>query len=286
MKVAVLSDIHGNDIALECCVETALSRGIDTFLFLGDYAGELACPREVMEYLYRLDRQYSCHFVRGNKEEYWLNYRADGEKTWKDKDSTTGALLYSYGELTKCDLDFYESLPIARKIQFDNLPPIEICHGSPRRVNEKLLPGAQITFEIMDSLKESEILCGHTHIQGKITHNGKRVLNPGSVGLPMESGGQAQFMIMHGLDQEWQEEFVSLSYDVESAVRKLHERGLFEHAPSWSMVTEKILRDGGKLSHGAVLNRAMELCQAERGACIWPDVPEKYWRQAVQEFFT
>lgn len=42
MDIAVLSDIHGNHIALKRCVEYALEQGIGHFLFLGDYAGELA----------------------------------------------------------------------------------------------------------------------------------------------------------------------------------------------------------------------------------------------------
>ncbi|WP_286173276.1 metallophosphoesterase [Clostridium sp. WB02_MRS01] len=42
MDLAVLSDIHGNYIALEKSVEYALSRGVKSFAFLGDYVGELA----------------------------------------------------------------------------------------------------------------------------------------------------------------------------------------------------------------------------------------------------
>lgn len=41
MKLAVLSDIHGNYLAFRQCVEYALARGINTFIFLGDYTGEL-----------------------------------------------------------------------------------------------------------------------------------------------------------------------------------------------------------------------------------------------------
>ena len=40
MDIAVLSDIHGNYIALERCIEYALSCNISTFIFLGDYIGE------------------------------------------------------------------------------------------------------------------------------------------------------------------------------------------------------------------------------------------------------
>jgi predicted phosphodiesterase len=42
MEIAVLSDIHGNYVALERCLEYAFTRGVQTFFFVGDYIGELA----------------------------------------------------------------------------------------------------------------------------------------------------------------------------------------------------------------------------------------------------
>ncbi len=51
MKIAVLSDIHGNYIALRECIKYAVEKGIETFVFLGDYVGELAYPQKTMEIL-------------------------------------------------------------------------------------------------------------------------------------------------------------------------------------------------------------------------------------------
>lgn len=282
MDIAVLSDIHGNHIALERCVEYALEQGIGHFFFLGDYAGELARPEKVAEYLRVLRRRYDCRFIRGNKEDYWLGYRTGGETGWKDYDSTTGSLVYSYGRLTKEDLDFYETLPISCAVTFPELPPLTLCHGSPFRVNEKLLPGQEQTYAVMDAAETQIILCGHTHIQGKIVHDGKTVLNAGSVGVPLKSDGMAQFLILHGENGVWSEEFVSLEYDVESVIRELYEEKLNEHAPCWCLVTEQLLRNG-KVSHGSVLGRAMELCRAETGSCAWPQIPERFWQRAVKE---
>lgn len=282
MDIAVLSDIHGNHIALERCVEDVLARGIRTFFFLGDYAGELAYPEKVMEYLHAMEQRYECFFIRGNKEDYWLNYRRGGEKGWKDGDSTTGSLLYSYRRFTEEELDFYETLPITKTVAFPELPPLTICHGSPFFANEKLLPGKERTYEVMEAVETPVILCGHTHRQGKIAHNGKTVLNAGAVGVPLGSGGRAQFLILHGADGMWTEEFVSLEYDVEGAVRELYEAKLDEHAPCWCRVTKQLLQDG-RVPHGSVLGRAMELCRAETGSCVWPDVPERFWQQAVKE---
>lgn len=284
MDIAVLSDIHGNYVALERCINYAISRNIDTFIFLGDYVGELAYPEKTMELIYDISTHYKCYFIRGNKENYWLNFCDNGEKGWQDNNSTTGSLLYTYSHLNQKDLDFFRSLQISQKVIIDDMPEITICHGSPNNVYEKLLANNDKTFEIMNLISSSIILCGHTHIQSKIEHNGKTVLNAGAVGAPIYSNGKTQFLILHAMKKTktWTSDFISLSYNVDKVIEELHESGLDKHAPYWCCVTENLLRKGD-LSHGTVLARAMELCKEETGNCIWPNVSEKYWKQAVEE---
>lgn len=284
MKIAVLADIHSNLEALRTCVRYALEREVDRFIFLGDYLGELAFPQRTMEYLYRLRDSYPCVFIRGNKEDYWLEHRSAEEDSWRKHDSTTGSLYYTYGELGKKDFDFFASMKIAEVMRFDGQEPFTVCHGSPRRVNEGLHPDKQNTVEIMEQSSTRLILCGHTHTRRKIEHNGKTVINPGAVGLPFGSGGKAQFMILHGEQGGWKEEFVSLSYDVEKEIEDLYEAGLDRLAPYWCKTTIQCLR-AGKYHHSHVLQKAMQLCREGEGECIWPRIPEKYWEKAYETFF-
>ncbi len=283
MKVAVLSDIHGNYHAFKTCVDYALSQSINTFIFLGDYLGELAYPQKTMDYLYEINHKYTCYFVKGNKEDYWLKYRKSNNKNWKKYDSTTGSLLYVYNNLREKDFYFFENMVHSKNIVINGLP-ITICHGSPDKVNEKMLSDNKRTFEIMDSVENNLILCGHSHIQEKIVYKDKVVLNAGSVGLSINSDGKSQFLILDiNSDKNgitcWREEFVSLDYDVDQVIYELYEDGLNEYAPYWCYVTEKLLKDG-KISHAHVLNKAMVLCKEDKGDCIWPDIPEKYWAEA------
>lgn len=284
MDIAVLSDIHGNHIALDRCLKFSHSKSISIFVFLGDYIGELAFPHKTMKLLYNLMKENTCFFIKGNKEDYMLNYRANGEIGWKDYNSTTGSLLYTYNSLEKEDLDFFAKLKSSQEILLTNMPPITICHGSPYKINEKLLPNSDKTFNIMDSVSTPIILCGHTHMQMKIRHNGKRVLNCGSVGVPLQSSGRTQFMIIHSGDSGLLEEFISLEYDVNAVIQDMHDEHLYKHAPYWSIITEHLLR-GGKVSHGEVLLRAMELCRDKTGACRWPDIPESCWKRAIDEIY-
>ncbi len=285
MKIAVLSDIHGNHIALKTCIDYALTQGINTFIFLGDYLGELAYPQKTMSIVYEIASLYKCYFIRGNKEDYWINYQKEGECGWKEGDSTTGSLLYTYSRLTKKDMDFFKSLPICNNILQDyDLPSITICHGTPYKTNQKMLPNNENTLDIINSVNKPLILCGHTHVQKKFEACAKKVLNPGSVGVPLYSNGKSQFLILHENQEKqcWDEEFVSLTYDVKTVIEELYTSGLHKYAPYWCKITEQLLKDG-KLPHGTVLAKAMELCKSENGSCIWPDIPEKYYKMALNE---
>lgn len=282
MKLAVLSDIHGNYIALRQCVEYALAGDVATFVFLGDYIGEFPYPRKTMEYLYAMRQKYTCYFVRGNRDEYMLNYRNAGESGWTKGNSASGVLLYLYERLTAQDLAFFESLPIKQVLTFPELPPLTICHGSPNRVNERMDPEKEATYEIMQNDNNSYILFGHTHVQREIRHGEKVAWNPGSVGIQVEGGGKARFMILHGTDNSWHQEFLDLEYDAETVIRQLAVSSLESYAPWWCAITKYALR-GGRIDHGVVLDRAMEICAGKNGQCKWPEIPEECWAQAVRE---
>ncbi len=281
LKIAVLSDIHGNYTALQKCLDYAVNIGVDTFIFLGDYLGELTYPQKTMDILYSIKEKKTCFFIKGNKEDYWLNYEKD-PNGWKEYDSTTGCLYYTYQNLKQKDIQFFKSLLLKEELKFNGLLPITICHGSPRKTNEKLLPGNDNTFQIIENNPSNYILCGHTHKQGKIKHNEKIVLNAGSVGVPLDSNGKAQFIILKGTPDIWDYEFISIEYDVEKVVADLHSSGLNKKAPYWCKVSENLLRTG-TIPHSMVLARAMAICKDNFGECIWPNIPEECWEQAVRE---
>jgi len=273
---------------MEQCMEYALSRGIHRFLFLGDYIGELAYPERTMALLRFYEENQECVFIRGNKEEYWIKHRAKGDEGWQEFDITTGALWYAYCHLTGEDIDFFEKLPIVRKVQYEGFPALTACHGSPESAKESMwLDGGRgRTEEILKNSGTDWILCGHTHIQGKLVYQGKILLNPGSVGLSWKGGGKSQFMLLHGRAGGWQEEFISLDYDKEEAIRQMTESGLAERTPHWCLMTERLLRGTQpEVNHAEVLKRVMELCYRETGKRSWPDLPKKYWDMAIKEFF-
>ena len=273
MKIAVLSDIHGNEAALDACLAHAAAQSAERYLFLGDYAGELPWPERVMDRLYALRAQFPCVFIRGNKEDYWLN----ADPAWRAGDSTTGMLWYNMRQLRPEDLDFYRTLPMR-----DAWLDLTLCHGTPERSNGKMLPGEEDTFALMARDPNPVILCGHSHHQAAILHGGRQALNPGSVGVPLGCGGKAQYLLLEGAPGSWQRRFFSLAYDAEGEIEAMRAAGLFHIAPAWSRITAHVLR-GGAASHAQALARAMEICRRQNGSCVWPRIPEDCWRQAMAE---
>lgn len=286
MEIAVLADIHSNYVALETCMAYALGRGIKSFLFLGDYIGEFAYPERTMALLREYAAKYDCMFIRGNKEEYWLEYRREGERGWEEYSSTTGALYYAYRHLTQEDLCFFEELPYAAKLQYAEAPTLIACHGSLTGVRGNMLPGNDETKKALESTDVDYILYGHTHIQGKTVHKGKVAINPGAVGVPLRAQGKTQFAILHGEREGWSEELVSLEYDRERVVRELAEAGLTQRAPYWCKITELLMHNRlpEEVAHMRILQKAMLLCEKENGVCVWPDIPEHCWEAALKEY--
>ena len=94
MRIAVMADIHGNRAALETCVAEARRRGAEEYLFLGDYLGEMAYPEKTLELLETLRKEAPCTFIRGNKENYWIDRLkgANPDWVWESGSSSTGIL--------------------------------------------------------------------------------------------------------------------------------------------------------------------------------------------------
>ena len=193
-------------------------------------------------------------------------------------------LLYAYNHLANEDIDFFESLPIKRKIKINEYTPFTICHGSPYKVNEDMIPDSERIHEIMELSETDLIICGHTHRQNKTTYKNKLVLNPGSLGIPINSNGKTQFLILTGTENGWQENFISLDYNKDELIKDMEKENLHIHAPYWTYSTKRLLKDG-KITNGTVLKKAIELCKLNTGKCNWPHIPEQYWQQAIKELY-
>ncbi len=278
---AVLSDIHGNHSALQACIDVCMGRGITNFVLLGDYVTDCPYPQKTLEKIYVLKQYFNTLIIRGNREEYLIDYKNQGAGNWR-KGSASGSLLYTYENLTGKDFDFFESLPNYGIYQIKGFPGFEYCHGSPLNTSELMFREKRNTKKVLAHLKTEVLLHGHNHIQDTYVYRGKKAVNPGSVGIPWYYDGKTQFCIIHGSNKGWEEEYIQIDYNRKEILKEFKESGLSSIAPAWAAVTMHTIRTGVDLNQ-TVLLRAMRLCEQERGAVRWPNIPEKYWAIALKE---
>ncbi len=282
MKIGVFSDIHSNYHGFRACYDEAVKRGVNQFLFLGDYVSDCAYPEKTMELLYQIRDRYPCHFIRGNREDYLLNHQKGAEDGWTTPSSATGGLLYTYEHLKKEDLKFFENMEISGKMQIEGYPEFYYCHGTLENTKGVFHLGSEKAKELLDNLDTDLIICGHTHKQGLFRYKGKTHVNAGSVGVPWDYDGDAQFSILHGIHGQWEAELIQLNYDKSLAVKELYESHLNEIARVWTKLVEKTLITGKDYSR-LCLTAAIEKWEKSGGNGTWSMLPEKYWEEAVEE---
>jgi predicted phosphodiesterase len=186
---AIISDIHGNSLALEAVLIDIKSRGIEEIINLGDHFFGALEPELVAAIL----RENKMLCISGNTDREILESIDSGfNKEGMDRVKA---------DLSQQSISWLRKLPKTKTL--DNL--FFICHGTPESDDEYLLEKVtgQGVFVYNDeelikktaNISECIILCGHSHVNRVVyLSNDKIILNPGSVGLPAYLGnGEYRF---------------------------------------------------------------------------------------------
>jgi len=232
MRIAALSDIHGNLAALDAVLADIARRGVDRIVNLGDILSGPLEPRETAERLIPL----GLPTIRGNHERQLLSL---------DPTAMGASDAFTAPMLEDRHRSWLAGLPTSLRLSSDIL----LCHGTPGSDLDYYLDhvdpsGARAARDAeIDERTGDEaaalLLCGHTHIpRVHRRSSGQLIVNPGSVGLPayederpfphvMESGGpQARYAIVERSTQgEWSAELLAVDYDWETAARTAERRG-------------------------------------------------------------
>lgn len=276
MKVAVISDIHSNFKAFEAFLSYIEEHPVEAIIGLGDYVTDMPYPRRTLDMLYDLMKKYPCYILRGNREEYLLNH-GKKDQGWHIS-SPSGALLYTYENIIREDLEFFESLPSVTRVQIGDCPELLLCHGTPEEIRGNMKYDLEQCERVMQTLPTDYFLGGHTHHQQVEKMYGKTYINPGSLGLAIdEKGGHAEFAILEGNRDGWEAEFISVSYDLEEMMKAFAESGVDEYGLVLNRAVKKTMQTGINWFYFAAVD-AMKLSgkplqQVEED--IWDKVAEK-----------
>ncbi|MGZ4341021.1 MAG: metallophosphoesterase family protein [Solirubrobacteraceae bacterium] len=206
MRVAVLNDIHGNLPALDAVLAEVYRARVDAIVVGGDLAwGPL--PRETLERLMALDDR--ARFVMGNADRDVVKAFDGGAPEHE------AVSRYCAGRLSRMERDFLAGLAPMVVLDVDELGRTLFCHGSPRSDTERITtatPDARLR-RILEGVRESLVVCGHTHRQFDRCIDAWRVVNSGAVGLPYE-GRAAAFWALLGPEVELR----CPDYDIDEAL--------------------------------------------------------------------
>jgi len=187
MRTALISDLHGNIVALRAVLEHIDRSGVDRIVCLGDVATLGPAPGQVLETLAEL----GCACILGNHDAFLLD--ADLIHKYTETPVIVAAVDACRAALSSAELAFVRTFQPTLDLEMDGAT-LGLFHGSPRSHMEDLLAttAAADLDQALGERRATVMAGGHTHIQMLRQHRGTLLVNPGSLGLPFEtyvSGG-------------------------------------------------------------------------------------------------
>ena len=234
MKIAIISDIHGNIDALESVLSDIEKENCSKIFCLGDIAMAGPEPSKTISKIHALVQTKDFHIIQGNTDSMLSVFSFDTYNAILNTNTVMGSADLADSQLlTNEEKEFLKNLPEKLDIELYGIK-ILLVHGSPRKNNENIYPNLPIE-EVEEMIKDSDaniIFCGHTHMPcGYQTNTEQTVVNVGSVGRPFSDSPDSCYVIME-INEETSNYTVKhkfVKYDVLTASRKIEERG-FEGA--------------------------------------------------------
>lgn len=180
MRVALISDLHGNAVSLAAVLQDIDRNDVDEVICLGDVATLGPRPHEVLAML----RERGCRCILGNHDEFMLD--AELIRAYTEVPIIVESILWCRDQLSDDELSFLATFEPGIALELGGDASALLFHGSPRSHTEDLLAttdAAEID-RALGGATATVLACGHTHIQMLRQHRSMLLVNPGSVGMP------------------------------------------------------------------------------------------------------
>lgn len=212
MKIASISDIHGNIYALMKAFEDIDSQKVDLIICLGDLVGYGPHPNEVIALIKRRD----IPTIKGNYDASVV----DGAFTFiRDNQINSFALPFAVEEVRTSNKYYLDSLPTELNYEFHGVR-LKFTHGSPNSISEYLFENSENTKTVMETLDADILVCAHTHIPAFKKFENKTYINVGSIGKPKIGRPNLTYSIIEiNEDGKSQVHFRELEYDKHKIIK-------------------------------------------------------------------
>ncbi|HZU00478.1 MAG TPA: metallophosphoesterase family protein [Ktedonobacteraceae bacterium] len=221
MRVAILSDVHGNQLALDAVLEDiAHQPAIDQIVVAGDICLNGPCPREALETVQKL----YCPVLQGNVD-FEVVTQAP-EKGSKKR----SVVAWTREQIGQVGIDYLASLPFSHTIHSPECGDLLIVHANPLNLEEHIPPDLSDTDleQLLGGLDPtvSALAFGHLHIAYTRTWRHLLLVDVGSCGMPRDKDPRASYAVLSTGDTSWQAEIHRVEYDVKAVVKQIRSCGM------------------------------------------------------------
>ncbi len=196
MRLAALYDIHANLPALEAAIAAIERHGVDLIVVGGDVLpGPM--PKETLACLKSLS--IPTVYLRGNGEREVLAVRM-GETPHAVPVRFHPMMQWVSAQLSEDDVRWITRWPPTVQVRLPRLGTVLFCHASPRSDTELFTSasGDALLRRIFGEEAADLIVCGHSHMQFERCVGSVRVINAGSIGMAVGTGGAEWLLIDSG----------------------------------------------------------------------------------------
>jgi predicted phosphodiesterase len=221
MRLAVLSDVHGNVRALEAVLADVGT--VDLVVANGDLLAYGPNPAETLRLLQSLR---DALFVSGNNDRNLVEHRWEVPPSDGWEAEAFANLRWTAEAIGPDGLDFLAIWPFQRHLDLG--PGAKIVHASPLADNIGMFPwtpDAQLSHMVRE-VEEPLVICGHTHLVMDRKLADHRVISDGSAGFPFDHDPRPSYLILDDAGGRVHIEPRRVTYDYEAAARDVERGGV------------------------------------------------------------
>lgn len=217
MKVAIISDIHGNATALESVLRDIFSKGVSDIVVLGDLVFRGPEPKRVLDLL----RSTSALVLKGNTDEWIIRGIKEDEVPTSDYRIMNLERQWTVDQLTAEDLKYLGSLPLECSMSLSSTMSVHCFHATPDDLFEVILPSEPVDKfrkKIMTKKQASIYAYAHTHHPLLRYIDGKCIINPGGVGYTFDGYTQSSYAIVEEENGQLRVSIERINYNVAQVI--------------------------------------------------------------------
>ena len=217
MRIAVLSDLHGNLVALDACLgDLQQQGGADAIVAAGDLCMDGPKPKKVLQRL----QDVGAVAVRGNTDRL-IASPDDAQPDERDQ------IAWQRAELGEKWIGWLRELPFSLRFGSEE-NALLIVHASPAADDEHLWPDADdATLERLIGAERARVIAfGHLHLPYVRLWRGQLLVNVASAGLPKDGDPRAGYAIFTERTDGWEVKHRRVAFDIKKVATQLADCGI------------------------------------------------------------